>query len=111
MIRPISAVSVTIGTFAGGAAVGQGYPALEAALACRVLRHPDDIISGEDAVVSCTTDAEGRVNGYTVHAGGRYTRPPLVAPCGQWTSDGLHPSRRGNDELIVRLGFGAARFL
>lgn len=72
--------------------------------------YPDDPIQTGGGAGTCATDGSGVVTGYTVTSGGVYTIPPLIAPRGRWTTEGIHPTNRGMNEIIYRTGLSASAF-
>jgi hypothetical protein len=52
------------------------------------------------------------VDGYVVaSAGSGYLNPPMIAPVGRWTNDGIHPSYRGYIEIIRQTGLSPSMFV
>ncbi|MCW3476336.1 SGNH/GDSL hydrolase family protein [Limobrevibacterium gyesilva] len=101
--------SATMGSFnALGNAGGSGYPA-STSVPCVVRTYPGT--GGSGAVVTGNVNGSGLVTSYTVSNGGAgYTYPPMVAPMGAWTNDGIHPNHRGYNEIITFCGIAPELF-
>jgi lysophospholipase L1-like esterase len=89
---------------------GRSYPPNQAAHPCIVQRYPDDPARSGDAVITCTTDAEGVVTSFAVVESGHYTIAPMVMAAGCLTTDGTHPTGLGYNLMIAGSGFGPQAF-
>lgn len=105
-ITAIARATLSAGTAYGGAS----YPLSAASHPLVIYPYPDDPIQTGGGAGTCATDGSGVVTGYTVTSGGVYTIPPLIAPRGRWTTDGIHPSNRGMNEIIYHTGLSASAF-
>jgi hypothetical protein len=94
-----------------GLRAGNHYPPDGAALPCVAVNQPGDT-TGAGAVVHATSNRSGAITGFVVERGGHnYMLPPLIAPLGTWTPDGVHPTKRAYDQMIAATGLGPTRFV
>lgn len=67
--------------------------------------------TGSGASGTATSNSSGQLTTWTVtNPGNNYQSPPLIAPSGIWTVDGLHPIARGVNQIIVGSGFSPSMF-
>jgi len=98
--------SVTLPNYHGlDSASGISYPNVSADT-CYCYAYPGD--PGSGGVVTYAASA-GVVTSFAVASpGSGYLNPPMVAPIGAWTRDGIHPTHRGYMEIIRQTGWGPA---
>lgn len=88
---------------------GSGYP-ISSTIPCVVRPSPGD--PGTGAAVNAVVNGSGVITSFTVTAGGSgYLVAPMVAPQGQWTNEGVHPTPRGYNEIVFNTGLSPAMFV
>jgi len=93
----------------GGTSKGFGYPA-DVSIPCIVYGYPGE--AGTLPTIAANTNSRGEVSHFNViSAGSNLLYPPMVAPRGRWTMDGLHISARGHYEIIHKTGLKPSLFL
>jgi hypothetical protein len=100
--------SVALGSYIGVSSGGVGYP-INSNIPCVVRPYPGDNGAG-GGVVTAAVGGGGIITRFDVITPGDYQFPPMVAPTGAWTNDGVHGNPRSYNEIIYGCGISPQMF-